>query len=93
MAEHVPYLQLMADQREQIHAWLTDHRINYTRVPVYAQFAYDSATQEWRIPIYWHDSNGRMRIDLDGHGLELVRQHVVRRRELRPLPWPEVGAA
>lgn len=52
-------------------------------MPVYATFEHDPATCEWRIPTYWVDADGRMR--LDG---EDVRKVVLRRRELRPLPWP-----
>jgi hypothetical protein len=84
----IPYLDLPLGEKLAIHDWLTEHHVDYTRVPVYAQFEYDEVTGEWLIPVYWVDDDGRMRIDLDGNGAELVRQHVVRRRELRPLPWP-----
>lgn len=86
MADFLPYLDLMAEQRDEVHRWLRDHRVNPGRVPVYAQFEYDPAVQEWRIPLYWHNAEGRMRIDQTG-----VRRIVVRRRELRPLPWPRMA--
>lgn len=87
MSGFIPYLDLDAEDKAQIHGWLLDHRVDYHRVPVYAEFEYDAATSEWRIPLYWHDPDGRMRIDETGDD---VRKVVVRRRELRPLPWPRV---
>lgn len=91
MAELIPYLDLPAEDRAAIHAWLTDHRVDYTRVPVYARFDFDAVTGEWRIPIYWHDAGGRMGLASGRPGERLIRQHVIRRRELRPLPWPKVA--
>jgi len=79
------YRELTPGERDELHRWLVDHRVDYTRVPVYAQFERDDATGEWRIPVYWVDDDGRMRLDETGND---VRQHVIRRRELRPLPWP-----
>jgi hypothetical protein len=83
----IPYLGLPLGDKLAIHDWLTEHHVDYTRVPVYAQFEYDDVTGEWLIPIYWHDSIGRMRVDEHGG----VRTHVVRRRELRPLPWRDLA--
>lgn len=83
--ERIPYQALTREQKEQLHRWLTDHGIDYTRVPVWARFTFDEAASEWRIPVYWVDAEGRMRLDETGQD---VRKHVVRRRELRPLPWP-----
>jgi hypothetical protein len=86
--ERIPYQALTREQKGELHGWLTDHGIDYTRVPVWAQFDFDPATREWCIPVYWVDHEGRMRLDETGQD---VRKHVVRRRELRPLPWPTYG--
>lgn len=88
MTAFVHYLKLDTDEKLAVHQWLTDHGVDYTRVPIYAQFDRDDATGEWRIPVYWVDDDGKMRID---HVTEEIRLHVVRCRELRPLPWPVVG--
>jgi hypothetical protein len=76
----IPYLDLPLGEKLAIHDWLTEHHVDYHRVPVEAQFEYDEATGEWIIPMFWVDGDGRMR-------LEDVRWYAVRRRELRPLPW------
>lgn len=81
----VPYLDLAPEERADLHRWLGDHGVDHHRVPVYAEFGHDAATDEWRIPLFWQDADGRMRLTADGD----VRKVVVRRRELRPLPWPE----
>lgn len=78
---------LTRDEKDELHRWLADHHVDYIRVPVYAEFDRDDATGEWRIPVYWFDA-GRMRLDETGQD---VRKHVIRRRELRPLPWPTCG--
>lgn len=83
--ERVLYTLLTREQQHALHAWLRDHGVQHCRVPLYASFDFDAATGEWRIPVYWYDADGRMCVHLDG---ETVRKHVVRRRELRPLPWP-----
>jgi hypothetical protein len=84
----VPYLYLRAEQRQEIHDWLRDHNVNPIHVPIDAQFERDDATGEWRIPVFWADRNGRHA--LDGEDL---RGHFIRRRELRPLPWPTAEPA
>ena len=86
--QRIPYNGLSREQKQELHRWLADHRIDYTRVPVYARFEFDPAVREWRIPVYWWDHEGRMRLDETGQD---VRKHIVRRRELRPLPWPTYG--
>ncbi|BCJ45342.1 hypothetical protein GCM10010168_86110 [Actinoplanes ianthinogenes] len=88
IGEFIPYYHLDPEQRAELHGWLLDHRIDYHRVPAYEQFTWDAATGEWRIPLYWHNTEGRMQINPDG---ETVRMLVVRRRELWPLPWPRVA--
>lgn len=80
----IPYLDLPLGEKLAIHDWLTEHHVDYTRVPVDAQFEHDDATGEWLIPMYDVDHRGRMLIDPDN---DTVRQHVIRRQELRPLPW------
>jgi hypothetical protein len=87
MSGRIPYTDLNRDDQDAIKAWLVDHRVNPDRVPIDAQFDRDPATGEWRIPVYWHDADGRMAANPDG---ETIRSLVVRRRELRPLPWPRV---
>lgn len=86
MADFIPYPDLSPEQRQAIHIWLRGHRVDPGRVPVYATFERDAATGEWRIPAYWVDADGRMRVD----AAEDVRKVVLRRRELQPLPWPRV---
>lgn len=88
MAEFIPYLDLAPGQQQKIHDWLRQHAVNPIHVPVVATFEFDEATREWRIPVFWADRRGR-RV-LDG---EDVRQHVIRRRELAPLPWPTQDGA
>lgn len=88
MTDHISYLDLTTDEKDQIHDWLIDHGVDYHRVPVHETFDFDQATGEWRIPLFWQDTDGRMRVDETG---EDVRRVVVRRRELRPLPWPRPG--
>lgn len=81
----IPYLDLTPDEKQELHTWLLDHQVDYHRVPAYVEFDFDSATREWRIPMYVVDTDGRMRLDkVTGE----VPKVVVRRRELRPLPWP-----
>lgn len=70
-----PYLALTPDQKQALHAWLNDHGVDHKRVPIYADFERDDTTSEWRIPVYWVDDRGRMRIDLDNNGAHVVRQH------------------
>lgn len=86
--ERIPYTALMPDQQHALHDWLREHRVDPGRVPLYARFDHDAATGEWRIPLYWHGPDGRMRLNPDG---DTVRKLVVRRRELSPLPWPTWG--
>lgn len=88
MADRVHYLELTREQKDELHRWLLDHHVDYTRVPVWARFERDDATGEWVIPLHWHDADGHMRIDETGQD---VRKVTVRRRELRPLPWPTYG--
>lgn len=83
--EFVPYELLTPQERDRLHWWLREHRVDYHFVPVWAQFDFDPATSEWRIPMYDRDTDGRMRLDETGQD---VRRHVIRRRELCPLPWP-----
>jgi hypothetical protein len=88
VAERIPYLELPTADKELLHAWLTEHHVDYTTVPVWAQFDFDEATGEWVIPVYEVDADGRMRLDpMRGDVLKTV----VRRRELSPLPWPKRG--
>lgn len=87
MSDRIPFDRLDRDDQDAIKAWLADHRVNPDRVPIDAQFDRDPATGEWRIPVYWHDGRGRAVVNPDG---ETIRQLVVRRRELRPLPWPRI---
>lgn len=83
MSTRIPYIDLPLGEKLAIHDWLTEHHVDYKRVPVDAQFEHDEATGEWLIPLFWVDDNGRMHLDGDSD----VRRIVVRRRELRPLPW------
>lgn len=83
--KRIPYLELTPDQQEQIRAWLHEHRIDPARVPIDAQLDYDPAAGEWRIPAYRVDRDGRKRVD---PVLGKLRINIVRRRQLRPLPWP-----
>lgn len=83
----IPYRNLDDEDQAAIMAWLVDHRVDPRRVPIDAQFEHDPVTGEWRIPVYWHDARGRKAANPDG---ETIRSLVVRRRELRPLPWPRV---
>lgn len=89
MNDRIPYLGLAPEEQEEVHAWLREHRIEPGRVPVEADFEYDPTTGEWRIPLHWLDADGHRRIDLNPGGD--IRRIVVRRRELRPLPWPRFG--
>jgi len=85
----IPYSHLDPFEQRQVHDWLTDHRVDYRRVPAAAEFDYDPATGEWRIPAYVRSANGRgIRVD-PATGDPLMR--IVRRRELRPLPWPRMA--
>lgn len=85
--ERIPYRRLDQAERERIHGWLIDHDIDYTRVPVHADLRYDDATGEWRIPLYVRKPGGIVVDPVTGE----PRRVVVRRRELRPLPWPTYG--
>ncbi|GIE75774.1 hypothetical protein Aph02nite_17240 [Actinoplanes philippinensis] len=87
MSDRIPFDRLGYDDQDAIRSWLRDHRVNPDRVPIDAVPEFDPAAGEWRIPVYWHDQSGHMRLCDDSH---TVRTLVVRRRELRPLPWPRV---
>jgi hypothetical protein len=87
MSGRIPYADLDDEDQAAIKAWLVDHRVNPDRVPIDAIPDLDPATGEWRIPVYWHNAHGRAVVNPDG---ETIRSLVVRRRELRPLPWPRV---
>jgi hypothetical protein len=88
MDDRIPYPDLFPDERDQILAWLHEHRIDPGRVPDSADLQRDDTTGEWRIPLYWRDEHGRMATNPDG---ETVRMLIVRRRELSPLPWPSLA--
>lgn len=93
VAEFIPYERLTPDERAELHAWLWDHRIDPGRVPIGADFDFDATTGEWRIPQFVKGPGGRgVRVDPVTRDALL---QVVRRRELRPLPWPRelVGQA
>jgi hypothetical protein len=80
------YLNLTRHEKQAVHAWLSDHSVDYKRVPVEAELVRDDATYEWRIPLFWRDADGGLALTADGSDMRRV---VVRRRELYPLPWPE----
>lgn len=86
--KRIPYRELTPDQQEQIRTWLREHRIDPGRVPIDARFGYDPVVGEWRILAYRVDRDGRKRID---PVLGRLRINIVRRRQLRPLPWPAGG--
>lgn len=86
----IPWLDLEPTLQHDVITWLNIHRVDPGRVPLEAVFEYDAAADEWRIPVHWVDANGHKRLDETG---EDVRQHVIRRRPLGPLPWPEASDA
>jgi hypothetical protein len=79
------YWTLTDDQREAIHDWLRQHDCEPADTPLDGILGCDAATGEWRIEQYL-TRDGRKY--LDEHGK--VAKVVVRRREMAPLPWPEV---
>lgn len=81
----VEYQFLNPDQRTALERWLRDHDIDPKRTPIDPIIEVDTATGELRIEQFWHDENGKMRLDETG---ENVRRVIVRRRAQRPLPWP-----
>ncbi len=85
MSDLIPWRNLDAGDRIRIMCWLDEHRIDPMRVPIDGQFRYDPTTGEWRIPVFWENAHGRSVVNPDG---ETIRSLVVRRREMRPLPWP-----
>lgn len=50
----VPWDTLTERQQDQVRAWLTEHGVDPARVVVGGLFAYDEATDEWRIEIQAH---------------------------------------
>lgn len=86
----IPYPELPLTEKRAIHDWLTEHHVDHTAVPVESQFEYDDATGEWLIPVFDRDSRGRLLVDPETGTLRL---HVIRRQELRPLPWREADLA
>lgn len=84
MIPRAHYWDLDPAEKQAIHGWLTDHGIDYTRVPVEAPWEFDPAVGEWRIELFWHDARDRVTLLPDRSD---VRRVMVRRRELRPLPW------
>lgn len=91
MTERIPYPELPTEGKLALHHWLNDHNVDFTLVPVDAQFNRDDATGEWRIPVFVRGPDGR------GIRLDALRQEplvrVIRRREKRALPWPARQAA
>jgi hypothetical protein len=87
VSDRIPFDRLDRDDQDAIRSWLIDHRVNPDRVPIDAIPEFDSAVGEWRIPVFWENAHGRSVVNPDG---ETIRSLVVRRRELRPLPWPRV---
>ena len=88
MSDRIPYHDLLPAEQQALHAWLRGHRVEPERVPLDAQFELDAATGEWRIPVFVRHPDGGIRVDLATGD---ILRRIVRRRELRPLPWPRVG--
>jgi hypothetical protein len=89
VTDRIPFADLDYEDQDAIRAWLRDHRVNPDRVPIYAQFEYDPATGEWRIPVYWHDTDGRMARKPDGETvrtLEQIARAAVPKRQLKGCP-------
>lgn len=77
------YLDLTEAEREAIHAWVRNHGIKPSDVPIDG-IRFDDATGEWVITIAMRNAEGRQYIDHSG--LLATREE---RRPAKPdLPWP-----
>lgn len=81
--ERLRYMELTADEREAVHAWVRDHGLEPSNVPVDGLLGYDTKTGEWRIRVFLM-RDGKPYPGADGE----IAAIVVRRAQRRPLPWP-----
>jgi hypothetical protein len=78
----VPYMRLTEQEREALHQWCVDHRIDYKQVPIDGLIELDPAMGEWRVEVY-RARDGKHFLDVDGD----IARAILRRAHKADLPW------